>query len=82
MADLSGPDAMIRGTRVVPLMGRRPKIHSGERYCPRCGTPLSRYNPGPFCYGHRPLQPLRVRGWVDTPGAGVDSDRSKEVVQQ
>lgn len=57
-----------RDRTIIPAprkQGRAPEQHPPRR-C-HCGTPLSRYNPGPTCYLHAPLKFPRVRG-VDQAG--------------
>lgn len=48
--------------RAPRVEGRPPKVNTPGRRCPQCDTPLSRYNPGPHCYGHAPFKAPRIRG--------------------
>lgn len=51
-----------RATATKPAGKPPPPIFEAGRACPTCGTPLSRYNPGPACHLHRPFKQPRVRG--------------------
>ena len=56
--------------------GQWSRTYAAGRTCshPGCGTPLSKYNPDPTCYPHRPEpDPLRFHGmsFVLCPGCGA-----------
>ena len=46
------------------MKGRKPKTYDNSRYCAdgSCGTKLSTYNGGPYCYNHSPVRFPRNRG--------------------
>lgn len=54
----------IVGGSVMQGTGRPSKTYSQDRVCkePDCGTQLSIYNRGKYCYAHEPLTVPRTRG--------------------
>ncbi len=52
------------GGSVLTGSGRPSKAYAKDRICnePSCGTKLSIYNRGKYCYHHEPLSIPRTRG--------------------
>lgn len=46
------------------VVGQPTTTHDPARTCTDCDTRLSQYNPGPWCWVHRPFKKPTVRGRI------------------
>lgn len=52
---------VIRATKPTSQSPRKMKVNDDHRTCPVCGTVLSRYNTGAFCFRHTEPKLVYIR---------------------